>query len=135
VHDMAATITFDPVNTGRAESIRARRVSLGISAKELALRAGVDRGTLAALEAGDERVRDSTFGAVERALDVLEQEIGVEAFANSGNSNDTVEFRVSGDFGVDVVVKGPVRDMDALEASVSRLLDRLRAERNDKPND
>jgi hypothetical protein len=32
-------------------------------------------------------------------------------------------------------VKGPVRDMDALEASVSRLLDRLRAERNDKPND
>jgi transcriptional regulator with XRE-family HTH domain len=135
VHDMAATITFDPVNTGRAESIRARRVSLGISAKELALRAGVDRGTLAALEAGEERVRDSTFGAVERALETLEQEIGVEAFANSGNSNDTVEFRVSGDFGVDVVVKGPVRDMDALEASVSRLLDRLRAERNDKPND
>jgi transcriptional regulator with XRE-family HTH domain len=135
VHDLAATITFDPVNTGRAESIRARRVSLGISAKELALRAGVDRGTLAALEAGEERVRDSTFGAVERALETLEQEIGVEAFANSGNSNDTVEFRVSGDFGVDVVVKGPVRDMDALEASVSRLLDRLRAERNDKPND
>jgi transcriptional regulator with XRE-family HTH domain len=133
VHATAVATRFESVNTGRAESIRARRVSLGISAKELALRAGVDRGTLAALEAGEERVRDSTFGAVERALDALEQEMGVEhpRKQNGTNGGDVVEFRVSGDFGVDVVVKGPVRDMDALEASVSRLLDRLRANQDD----
>jgi transcriptional regulator with XRE-family HTH domain len=129
---VAIPVTFDPVSAGRADQVRARRVRLGLSVKELALRAGVDRGTLAALEAGDERVRDRTFGAVERTLDQLETEMGIEAPNNNGSpSADVVEFRVSGDFGVDVVVKGPVRDMDALEASVSRLLDRLRRDQDD----
>jgi transcriptional regulator with XRE-family HTH domain len=129
---VAIPVTFDPVSAGRADQVRARRVRLGLSVKELALRAGVDRGTLASLEAGDERVRDRTFGAVERTLDQLETEMGIEAPNNNGSpSADVVEFRVSGDFGVDVVVKGPVRDMDALEASVSRLLDRLRRDQDD----
>jgi transcriptional regulator with XRE-family HTH domain len=129
---VAIPVTFDPVSAGRADQVRARRVRLGLSVKELALRAGVDRGTLASLEAGDERVRDRTFGAVERTLDQLETEMGIEPANNNGSTSaDVVEFRVSGDFGVDVVVKGPVRDMDALEASVSRLLDRLRRDQDD----
>ena len=125
---MALPVTFDPVeDSGRAEQIRARRVRLGISVKALALRAGVDRGTLASLEAGDERIREATYGSVERALDLLEQEMGVEPAA--GPLADVVEFRVSGDFGVDVVVKGPVRDMAAMEESVARLLARIQAGR------
>lgn len=122
---MALPVTFDPVGAGRADRIRERRVRLGISVKALALRAGVDRGTLAALEAGDERVRDSTYGTVERALDSLEQEMGVDP----SGVGDLVEFRVSGDFGVDVVVKGPVRDMAAMEESVARLLARIQSGR------
>jgi predicted transcriptional regulator len=134
---VAIPVTFDPVSAGRADQVRARRVRLGLSVKELALRAGVDRGTLAALEAGDERVRDRTFGAVERALDGLETEMGIEP--NHGMGGDVVEFRVSGDFGVDVVVKGPVRDMAAMEESVARLLARIQAGRTpetggDSPN-
>lgn len=133
---LALPVTFDPVNAGRADQIRARRVRLGISVKALALRAGVDRGTLASLEAGDERIRDSTFGTVERALESLEQEMGVEP---GGSLADVVEFRVSGDFGVDVVVKGPVRDMAAMEESVARLLARIQSgreaeKRDDSPN-
>ena len=135
---MALPVTFDPVNAGRADQIRARRVRLGISVKALALRAGVDRGTLASLEAGDERIRDSTFGTVERALETLEQEMGVEP-GSSNPGADVVEFRVSGDFGVDVVVKGPVRDMAAMEESVARLLARIQSGRaaekgDDSPN-
>ncbi|HEU4972722.1 MAG TPA: helix-turn-helix domain-containing protein [Gaiellaceae bacterium] len=114
------------MNAGRADQIRARRVRLGISVKALAMRAGIDRGTLASLEAGDERIRDSTFGTVERALEALEQEMGVEP---GGSLADVVEFRVSGDFGVDVVVKGPVRDMAAMEESVARLLARIQSGR------
>lgn len=123
---MALPITVDRVNAGRADQIRARRVRLGISVKALAMRAGIDRGTLASLEAGDERIRDSTFGTVERALEALEQEMGVEP---GGSLADVVEFRVSGDFGVDVVVKGPVRDMAAMEESVARLLARIQSGR------
>lgn len=124
---MALPVTFDPVSAGRADQIRSRRVRLGISVKALALRAGVDRGTLASLEAGDERIRDSTFGTVERALESLEQEMGVDP--GGGSLADVVEFRVSGDFGVDVVVKGPVRDMAAMEESVARLLARIQSGR------
>jgi hypothetical protein len=42
-----------------------------------------------------------------------------------------VEFRVSGNFGVDVVVRGPVRDLPALEASVNRILSRMRSEQQE----
>ena len=126
---------FDAVSAQRGESIRARRVRLGIGVKPLAMRAGVDRGTLAAIEAGDERARETTYAAVERALDLLEQEMGVEPAGD--RSADVVEFRVAGNFGVDVVVKGPIRDLPALEASVARLMERLAAERPDdaKPDD
>lgn len=120
---------FDAVSAHRGESIRARRVRLGIGVKPLAMRAGVDRGTLAAIEAGDERARETTYAAVERALELLEQEMGIEPAG--GNSADVVEFRVAGNFGVDVVVKGPIRDLPALEASVARLMERLAAERPD----
>lgn len=37
-------------------------------------------------------------------------------------SEDLVEFTVEGNFGVRAVVKGPVRDMDALQAAVSKLI-------------
>lgn len=124
----ALAVTFDAVNTGRGEQIRARRVKMGMSVKELAMRAGIDRGRLAALEAGEPRVRDTTYGAVERALDLLEQEMGIDAPAATSepSTDDYVEFRLSGNFGVDVVVRGPVGDMDALEQQVERLLREMR---------
>lgn len=36
--------------------------------------------------------------------------------------DDLVEFTVEGNFGVRAVVKGPVRDMDAMQAAVSKLI-------------
>lgn len=40
-----------------------------------------------------------------------------------GDPNDgLVEFRVSGAFGVQAVVRGPIRDIDALQAAVSKLI-------------
>ena len=124
---------FDAVSARRGESIRARRVKLGMGVKPLAMRAGVDRGTLAAIEAGDDRARETSIAAVERALDLLEQEMGAEPAAEV--SADIVEFRVAGNFGVDVVVKGPIRDMEALEASVARLVERLAVERRQNEAD
>lgn len=42
--------------------------------------------------------------------------------------DDLVEFVVEGNFGVRAVVKGPVRDMDALQAAVSKLIAGMQVE-------
>jgi transcriptional regulator with XRE-family HTH domain len=121
----ALAVSFDPVNTtGRGSQIRARRVKLGISVKELALRAGVDRGTLASLEADDGRVRETTISAIERALDVLEQEMGIDApAAEDERAHGLVRFEVTGVYGADaLVVEGPVENIAELEAIIDRIM-------------
>lgn len=115
------------VNRRAGEDIKRRRAALGMSVSKLAEAAKIDRGRLSALEAGDSSVRASTIGAVESALDRLEAEIGMDQPSAVRDPGDYVEFRLSGNFGVDVVVRGPVRDMDALEQQVERLLREMRS--------
>lgn len=119
-----------PTSVGRVSneagaSVRARRIALGMSASALAKRAGVDRGRLAALEAG-ERVRDTTAAAVESTLSALEHETGMDLPSQvapiGDEADDLVEFVVEGNFGVRAVVKGPVRDMDAMQQAVSKII-------------
>lgn len=43
-------------------------------------------------------------------------------------TDELVEFRVSGAFGVQAVVRGPIRDIDALQAAVSKLIAGMRIE-------
>lgn len=112
--------------------LRDRRLRLGMSVRDLATEAHVDRGRLAALEAG-EHVRDTTLAKVRSALDRLEEEIGMELDDRDGNGRE-VEFRVRGNFGVDVVVRGPVEDIAALEASVARLVGKMQQENGDPPS-
>lgn len=45
--------------------------------------------------------------------------------------NELVEFRVSGAFGVQAVVRGPIRDIDALQAAVSKLIAGMRVDEAD----
>lgn len=56
--------------------LRQRREALGLSVRQLASLAQVDRGRLAALESGDPAVRASTIGAVRSTLERLEHEMG-----------------------------------------------------------
>lgn len=116
--------------TGRR--LRDRRIRMGISVRQLADAAGVDRGRLAKLEAGDGHVRETTVGKVDAALTRLEHEMGMED-SDADPEAGIVEFRVTGNFGVDVVVKGPVRDLAALEDSVGRILSRMQREQRELP--
>lgn len=116
-----------------AQRVKSRRMALGMSVKKLAESAGIDRGTLTALESADPRTRESTVGAVEAALSRLEHEMGMDLPPLT--EADLVEFRVSGNFGVDVVVKGPLRDAEQLEASVARLVERMQRERRELDRD
>lgn len=106
-------------------TVRERRNRLGMSQAELAHEAGVNRDTIGALEKG-ESVRHSTVRIVGEALDRLEAEAATPAPDAEQGEAHVMEFEVSGDFGVRVVVRGPVGDAEALEASVARLVRNIR---------
>jgi transcriptional regulator with XRE-family HTH domain len=103
--------------------VKQRRERLGVDKKELAAEAGVNRNTLAAIEAGESFNRTS-LAKIERALDALELEAGIGTPIHIAPDNqDLVEFRVEGVLGVaSVVVKGPVRDVREFEGSIARIL-------------
>lgn len=108
--------------------IKARRVRLGLSISELATEAKVDRSRISAIEAADPTVRESTIGAVRSALDRLELELGMDdAIRTVGDpAEDLVEFVIEGNFGVRAVVKGPVRNLEALQEAAAKLIRSLK---------
>lgn len=115
-----------PVSNGTVgDRIRQRREAMGWDIKALAKLANVDRGQLAKIERGEHIPRGATLGAIERALDEIEKETGHDE-PDAG----LVTFRLSGNFGVDVVVQGPVSNIEELEESVARL---VRTMKKDEP--
>lgn len=109
--------------------VNRRRTAIGMSVSALAKRAGVDRGSLAALEEG-RTVRDTTAAAVLRTLADLEHEMGMDVpEPPTAAQPSLMEFEVTGDFGVRVVVKGPVENAAELEASVARLIRDMKSDR------
>lgn len=114
---------------GRGQKVRERRVRLGMSGRELATVAGIDRGRLAKIEKGDPSVRDTTVGPVLAALDRLEHEMSMDLPEGASLVGDPehglVMFEVEDTAGANVrrvVVRGPVQDMDELREQVSKLL-------------
>src|SRR5689334_10955415 len=111
--------------------VRLRRERLGMDKSQLAREAGVSRETLAAIERG-EGFRRSTLTKIEHALDEAEKEAGLEAAplpappaAQSGSATSdphvvTIRGTRGGD--IDVVVSGPIGDIDKLAETVERLL-------------
>jgi transcriptional regulator with XRE-family HTH domain len=110
------------VADGIGRRLRDRRIRMGLSVRQLAEAAAVDRASLARLEADDGGVRETTIGKVDKALARLEAEMGMDAPV--GDVEKPIEFRVSMPNGADVVVSGSVRDLATLEQAVDRLLAR-----------
>lgn len=111
--------------------INRRRTRLGMSASALASAAGVDRGSVSKIEK-DGTGRDSTVGAITAALDRLETEIGIDLPAAAPSAlaaEGLVEFSIAGNFGVSVIMKGPVKNMAEMEAAAARLVNQMQAER------
>ena len=107
------------------ERVKARRERLGMDKIDLAKEAGVSRDTLAAIEAG-EGFRRSSLTKIEKALDRLEEEVGIDApppRTTEEAPGRFVEFTVNGLYGAEsVVLKGPVEDREALLEMVERLM-------------
>ena len=103
--------------------LRQRREALQMSLRQFSEKTGLNRTTVASVEAGD--ARRVSRDAVRAALAGLEHEMGMDlpAAEDAPNDLDLVEFVVTGP-SADwrVVVKGPVRDREELEQSVLRLI-------------
>ena len=108
--------------------VRERRERLGVDKKSLAEQAGVNRNTLAAIESGESFNRTS-LAKIERVLAELEHEAGLDAPAavsESSGGGDLIEFDITGDFGVHLVVKGPVHDAEVLKRQVVDIIREIR---------
>jgi transcriptional regulator with XRE-family HTH domain len=116
-------------NTKRAKALTDRIAALGLSGRELAAQSGVARGTVSNALGGT--AGRGTYERLEKFLGDLEHEMESDALpsdtpkAPTQSNNDLVEFRLTGNFGVDVVVRGPVSDLAELEAAVTRLMSRM----------
>lgn len=112
----------------RAQKIRERLDALAISDREFEKRSGINRKAVRRAAAG-EKVRGSTYTAVEAWLTRLERENGAglpelpEGAAYVGDpAEEMVEVEIVGASGHRVVFKGPIRSIDALREAASKLL-------------
>lgn len=122
MHAVTDEADLPPVGDNeRGQAIQRRLEDLGISDREFHEQSGIDRKTLRRAVAGLENVRPSTYHAIEAALAKLEEKVR-PAVAPPPDEAGLVTFKLSGNFGVDVVVQGPVANMAELEASVERLV-------------
>lgn len=125
-------VEWPVVNDERGRAIQRRRLRLGIgSVSEFARELKLDRQTIVRAESG--QASERTYMLLETWLSEREIEFGMQPEpaadeAAPAAADPVVEFRVGGNFGVDVVVAGPVSNLPELEAAVGRLLDRLRSE-------
>lgn len=129
----ATALQLPVVNAQRGLQIQRRRLTLGIpSVNAFAKELRMDRQTLTRAEAG--QASERTYQRLEAWLSDKEHEFGMDspnvpaAADVQVPSDDLVEFRVGGNFGVDVVVRGPIANLGELEQAVGRLLDKLRSE-------
>lgn len=117
-------------NEGRR--VRERRLRLGMTIDDLASEADVSPDTLGDFEAGNRTPRELTVSKVLSALDRIEEEVGLHAPPQPAQPSPLgegfIEFDVSGDFGVHIIVKGPVTDADILQRQVIGIIREIRAE-------
>lgn len=74
----------------RAQRTAQRIDAIGVPKQELAIGAGVDRGTLARALKADPRISDRTWVNIERELGRLEQAFGITSAAEAVESSETV---------------------------------------------
>ena len=125
------TATLTPVSGDggerRGQVVDRRMRSLGMKAKDLATVAGASRSLLYRVLRDEEGVREESYRVFENALDRIEREHGHGGpDAVLSTEQGLIEFEVTGDFGVRVVVKGPIENAVELERSVARLIRDIR---------
>lgn len=114
-----------PATESRGQAIKRRMVKLGMSPTSLARESGVDRATVNRALEDRQTVRDTTYTALELALDSLEEltgENGPDSPRLLPPGVRIVELEGTTVDGVRFAVRGPVEDSATLEATLLRLV-------------
>lgn len=127
-----------PADPRFGASLKARRERIGMSQRAMAELIGHGRSSIAKIEAG-ERVQNQfeIVGAMDKVLADYERRSGLDlpsqveqpAAASGDQGSGVMEFDIMGDFGVHVVVKGPVTDADTLRRQAAALIREIRESR------
>ena len=113
--------------SAEGDRVRQRRERLGLSMKELAAEAHMHRTTIAAIEDG-QGSRRSSLVKLERTLSDLEAEAGIDAPpVEPSTEGGVIEFDIINDLGIHVVVKGSIRDAEALRRQVIATIHEIRS--------
>lgn len=126
----------------------ALRIQLGLSVADLTRRAGISVDTARKILNGQD-VRATKVRAVDDALARAAQEAGIDAsivtprawtdgrmsHAHELAEDNLMEFEVGGNFGVSVVVRGPVANHAELEDAVLKLIQGMNASSAPKRTD
>src|SRR5690349_4329306 len=106
----------------------ALRVSVGLSVAELSRRSGVSVDTVSKILKGGHSQATKVY-KVDEALAAAARDRGLDAAVHSAapaahelTEENLIEFEVGGNFGVSVVVRGPVASRADLEDSVLKLI-------------
>lgn len=104
----------------RGARIRDRMDALGLGLSDLGELAGVARNSV--FNATQGRASEKTYRRVEAALAAAEGSPEAVVATPAG----LVELEVAGDVGVRVIVKGPVENIDELQAQVAKIIANIR---------
>jgi len=122
-------------NEARGKAIRARRLRHGIkSVRQLSIQSGIYREGITAAEEGT--ASEETYERLEAWFDRFEEETGAnERPSEPAAGPRMVKIRGSRAGDVDVVVEGPIEDLEALGAMVERLLTATQRKKDEEAED
>lgn len=116
-----------PTRADRGAWIERRMRLIGISQRAFAEHAGINRATVKKAVEGDEGVLERNLRRIEKALDDLEEEMGIEPedLSRQGGAGP-LTFQMTTPDGMEIIVSGPVEDADMLREQVTKLIEEFK---------
>lgn len=111
-----------PDRAERGRLIDQKIAELGIGQREFQRVTKIDRDTLIRATKGDPSVRENTLLRIEAALEKLDEEMSSE---RDGMPSEIAEIHYVVEGEREIIVRGPVGQLPALEESVARLIRQL----------
>lgn len=116
-----------PTRADRGAWIERRMRLIGISQRAFAEHAGINRATVKKAVEGDEGMLERNLRRIEKALDDLEEEMGIEPDDSRQHGGPgPLIFQMTTPDGMEITVSGPVEDADMLRKQVTKLIEEFK---------
>ena len=111
----------------RGARIERRMRLMKVSQRAFAEHTGIHRNTIKRAVDGDEGVLERTLRRIEKALDDLEEEMGIEPedWRQQSDAGPLI-FQMTTPDGMEITVSGPVEDADMLREQVTKLIEEFK---------